>query len=74
MNKKAALRIHGRNPEGLFHWREDLLDGASGTGAVLSSGEERSDVVNKETEGNEDADHGTTGLDDGVEHRTRLLS
>ena len=40
----------------------------------MSSGEERSDVVNKETEGDEEANHGATGLDDEVEHRTQLLS
>ena len=60
---------------GLFHWRGDLLDGASGTGAVPAAVKERSDVVSNKTKGHEAADYGTEGMDDGMDHhRTQLLS
>ena len=52
-----------------------LLDGASGTGAVPTAVEERSDVVNKEAQGDETADHGAAELKNGMDHhKTWLLS
>ena len=73
MNKKVALRIHGRNPEGLFHWREDLFDRASGTGAAPAAVKERSDVIGKESKGYETANYGTAELNEGMNHHKTLL-
>ena len=54
---------------------EVLFDGASGTGAVSVSEKERSDVVGEKTDGHENANHGTTGLNEGMNHHgTQLLS
>ena len=60
---------------GLISLERDLLDGASGTGAGPTAREERSKVVSTEAQGNETANQGATGLNNGMDHHgTQLLS
>ena len=60
---------------GLISLERDLLDGATGTGAVPAAVKERSNVVSNKTKGHEAADYGTEGMNNGMDHhRTQLLS
>ena len=60
---------------GLIALEGDLLDGASGTGAVPAAVKERSNVIGNKTKGYEATDYGTERMNNGMDHhRTQLLS